>query len=225
MKKNILFFSLLIVFLFSCKKKWQRTAKTNVEFVLAEPANSDLINIKTGSIFLNRTEFVGERQQSNNVSFTDYPQQTINFTANMGSPLISYDIPQGTYSSISMEFELSKQSFGNNLFFAGVYKSLNPTSGLVPIRFELNEVVLFKSSAFNSNGGNEIVLLEKKTSNVQVILNPSSWFNVVSPNMFDTAYRTDVGGQPTILINDSVNSSIYNIVLNRLGLGTKIVFN
>lgn len=209
----------------SCKKKWQETAKVNFQFSFVQPAATDHVFFNSGSIFLSRVSFSGKRTQADDVSFTNYPAKTVNFSSYSGAPAISYDIPQGTYSTVNMDFELGKDNLGNCIILTGNYNSPNPHVGIVPIRFEFNAGQVLSASAQNASGGSEVSLSKSNTTSVSVILNPVFWFASITPSTLDSAPQTNVGGQLTLVINPASNLNIYNNILSRIGQGTKLVFN
>ncbi|MHB8261192.1 MAG: hypothetical protein ACYDCN_11395 [Bacteroidia bacterium] len=228
MKRNLLLYISLLLVSISfccCKKQYEKTAKTTVQFSLAQPDTSNHVYFDAGSVYLSKVTFSGTRTQAGNVSFTDYPNKTISFSSYNGSVTLSYDIPQGTYSSITMAFELTKDNSGNGIILTGTYNRTDSVDEELPLQFSFNAGDVLSAAAVNTSGGSEITLSTTRTSAVQVVINPIFWFGTIAPNILDGATQSSVGGVSTIVVNAATNPTTYNNVVNRINQGTTVVFN
>ncbi|MFH2142395.1 MAG: hypothetical protein ABIJ97_08240, partial [Bacteroidota bacterium] len=69
-----------------------------------------------------------------------------------------------------------------------------------------------------------ILLKKESPMTPKILFDPIYWFQPVSQNLFNNADIVDVNGIPTILINNTTNTDIFNIIVSRIGGGVKIIF-
>lgn len=220
---------LLVVITFSSceKKKWKKPTDVSFGFRLNSNSGNGLIKFSSGYFLLSRIDFSGDRNQgSSPVEFSkDYePNSQIYFNPNVLSGSISFDIPQGTYTKIDMKVRTEEQQ--NNaptLIIYGTY--INTISDTIAVRFEFTSGESFEIQGVNSSGGTEILLMEDKPSSTSIIFNPKYWFDVVPQSMLESATIVLESNIQTMIINESDNDDIYQLVVGRIKDGNELIFN
>lgn len=224
-KLTFILLSIAIFCFFSCGKKWKKPTETSFKFQLNSNSNSGLVKFTSGFLTLNKISFNGDRKQGQNhieldQSFSSNLQ--VNLSQSITSSGIKFDIPQGTYSKMEIKMETDGDQTGASLLILGYY--VNTINDTIALRFEFPADDAIQIQAKNSSGGNEIVLVEDCPVFPNVILNPNYWFSTVTQSELDSATQNIILGVPTIVINDSDNSDIYELVVDRLKDGNEIVF-
>jgi len=231
MKKYISYILFLFILcgLFSCGKKWKETTQASFVFEINDDSNG-YIQFDEGYIILHNFDFSGNREQGKKeVDFernfgnqTNLAKVSLTGTSNTSYP-IEFDIPQGTYTSIDIQIEISMQQ-GNEqaVLLTGIYTKDNGSD--IPLQFEFNQGISFTIKAQNQNGSGDIVLVEDKPAEATVILDPIYWFGTVSKNMLENASLKNIQGTPTLVVSHTHNSNIYDMVVGRIGSGNKVVF-
>lgn len=225
--KIIFIIVLLFVLLPSCeKKKWKEP--TDVAFIVdinrSSGQNGKLVFTK-GSINLANFSFDGKREQGDDVYFSNAFSSGLNIVFDQSQPVgaLNFDIPQGTFTKIEISFETYGINNDNHIYLEGIYeKSMNNS---YPVRFEFKAKIVQTIIAKNSSGSAEIILNKDVPSYPKITFDPIFWFSPVSPNLINNAETIDIGGTPTILINDTCNENIYTIIVDRINNGTTITFD
>lgn len=223
----------MIVLLFStsllisaCQKdKWKQPTQVSFKMdVNSEPGMNGQLTFTGGKIVLREFSFEGERVQGDDVYFEkSFPGGLIiTFNPNSGIPELSFDIPQGNYTKIRVEFE-AEGNTDNSIFVEGSYTTTGGTT--YPLRLETEAVELYSIIAKHSSGSNEIVLVKDTPANALIKLDPVHWFGTVSTTLLDNADLINVNGIMTILINDANNGNILDIVLDRVDEASEVVFD
>lgn len=213
--------------LFSCKKedKWKLPTDVGFRVDINRSSSSDgkLVFTK-GTIILASFSFEGDREQGDDVSFSK------SFTAGLSIPFdpnnpiteLDFDIPQGTYSKISIAFETFDDYGDICILVEGTYTNSDGTN--YQIRFEFLDSEYFSIVAEDDTGNREIVLNKDIAASARIKLDPVYWFQVVSASLLDNADLVNVNGTPTIVISENENDNIYDMVVGRLDKATETVF-
>lgn len=225
--KHLTFLTLSVALLsvFSCGKKWKKPTDVSFKFQLNSNSNSGLVKFTGGFLILNKISFSGDRKQGQNhieLDQTFSSNLQVNLSQNTTGSGIKFDIPQGTYEKIEIKMETDCDQTGASLLIYGYY--VNATNDTIALQFEFPADDAIKIQAKNSSGGNQIVLIEDQPSNPTVIMNPNYWFATVTQSELDSASQNIILGIPTIVINESDNSDIYELVVDRLKDGNEIIF-
>lgn len=217
MKTNI-YYILLFFVLIGCKKN-ELKKPTDVSFKMdinRNANNQGYLVFNSGSVLLADFIIEGERLEGEDVDFSkSFPQGlSIEMNENIAIPELIFDIPQGNYTSLVVAFNTFDDNGDVTILIDGTYT--NQSGVNIPVRFEFMSSEYF-SVVGEDDDGFSTIILEKDISAISLIkFDPIYWFSIVSSNMFDNATLADVNGQQTILINENVNSDIYDIVVDRL---------
>lgn len=186
-------------------------------------ANSRL-QFNGGSIILSSFEFEGDREQASEVEFAREYEQGLKlaFTSDQAVEALKFQIPQGNYHPISIEFETFDGFGENNLIVEGSYQ--NSEGRRYPLVFALGSSESFAIEAESYSDGNQIVVKKEAPVSAFIKLNPVHWFNNVPLSMLDAA---DIGlwdGVPTIVISEEVNQEIYDLIEDQLNEAAEVTF-
>jgi hypothetical protein len=209
----------------SCSKKWKKPTDVYFEFQLNSNSNIGLVKFSDGSINLSKVTFTGERSQdvkniAEDQNFSD--NQLIRFELNSTSAGIKFNIPQGTYSKMNIDFATNTNQTESSITINGTYiNSVSNDTNAVQLQLLDNQT--FNFSAKNSNGGNDMNLIEGHASTITMILNPNYWFGSITSTMLDTSIVDTSTSEHTIFINKNENSNLYNLIISRINESNEAV--
>ncbi len=215
-------FVLLLVFvsfiLFSCQKDEGDTSvkvslkmKTTTTNLTKTPGT---LTFTSGTVKIREIVFDGENVTTgSSVSITHEQIATIDLKTGESTPEINVVIPAGEYKWVNLGVEIYDEVDAPSVIAEGFY--IDSTGNEVPVRFEFNsgEVFEAESSSFTFVEGSQALGF--------IDFSPAVWFSTVPKSMLDNAER--VNG--VILINESVNTDIFDIVAARLDDATQAEFS
>jgi hypothetical protein len=217
----------LILGVFACNKVNQWKNPTEVCFnvnVEEELAAEGRLIFNTGYIAIESFSFNGKRTEGADVYFTK--QYAANVNAELGESVtagLTFDIPQGVYTSIDVEV-LSQKNNLPNLVLNGTFENNLGAEYSVCFEFSQSETFLIEGETLTGSTSG-INLGESLKANATIWLSAGKWFKGVSGATLDRASVISVNGQKTILINENFNTSIYDIVVAELNKnGQKAIF-
>jgi len=214
-------------FLFSCQGDEVFKQPTQVGFAMdinREAGMGDRLQFDQGSIILASFDFEGQRVQGDDVFFSrEYEQGLlIPFDPNNVIAELDFQIPQGSYTRISVSFSTFDDFGDNSILVEGSYRNSNDTT--YPVRFEFISSEFFEAVAEDDSGNNEIILKKETPVNAEIKLDPISWFQAVPQVLMDDADLIEINGSPTILVNEDENTNIFEIIVARLDEATETIF-
>lgn len=226
--QRIIVFSLLIFLTLQGCKKDDLKLPTDVSFKMdinRNPSSTGHLVFNNGSILLAAFDIEGTRQEGDPIAFSkSFPQGlSINFSPTNNISELFFTIPQGVYTDLDISFETFDDNGGITILVEGQYT--NQSSVTFPLRFEFLSSEYFSINGKSGSGSGTIVLNKDTPMSSFVKLDPIYWFGTISNNMFNNADLVNIGGQMTILINESNNSDIYDIVADRIDETTSATFN
>lgn len=210
-------FCVLILGIFACNKvnQWKQPTEVCFHIELSEDkAINNQLAFHTGYLVMQSFNFDGKRAEGADVYFTKQYKNTLN--APIGEDFIeglTFDIPQGVYTSIDVEV-FSKNNQVPNLVINGTYKDQQGAKHAV--RFEFTETVTFEIEGEHAVDKNQdIDLVDNSKAHAAIMMNPSKWFDFLSG--LEHASSVDIDGEKTIVISQTHNPDIYQHVIARLG--------
>jgi hypothetical protein len=220
-----LFSAVIITAGASCGKKWKKPATVSYQFRLNENSSSGLINFTSASVRVRELKFIGDRKQGQKhieMGQVFDPLLFVPLSLTSTSTNINFDIPQGTYTKISMQMTIEgQQGAAPSLVIEGYYIYANHS---IPVKFEYFPGETFEIPASSATGEKDIVLVEEQPASAAVLLNPSHWFANVTESMLNDADISVIGSDSVIVINPSNNGNIYQMVVDRLEDENTVVF-
>ena len=216
----------IILTVVSCNKsEWKKP--TEVAFLVDVNKDASLdgkLFFTEGQIVLRNITFDGKRIQADDVYFeADFDKGLkVALSSTTANSDLVFDIPQGTYSSVRIDFE-AEQSDNELIVIKGFYTNSNDVER--PVILEIEEIEFYDKIAKTAQGDVEIDLVAGNPKKGTILLDPVFWFGTFSLNQLDNAETTLVNGVETILINEEKNESLHNIIEDRIGANEKVTFN
>jgi hypothetical protein len=214
-------FCALIFTTFSCSKdddapNTNATIRLQATTTSSNTANqsrmivNDLV-FDSGSIVIREVVFDGQNG-TNSVSRTKEQIATIDYATGVVTPEVLITIPAGTYTGVNLGIELQDVNSTPTVVIEGTYTNSDDVE--LPIRFEFNSGEVFEANA-------STVEIEAGTDLIgKITFDALSWFSTVSADQLDNANLTD----GVIIISETKNASIFDIVADRLDIETQAVF-
>lgn len=227
MKAKLIFLLAIPILLGASCKKNQLKQPTDVSIKMdinRNVSNDGKLVFHSGTILLAAFDIEGTRQEGDPIAFSrSFPQGLlINFDPNTGVPEIQYDIPQGVYTVLTISFETFDNG-DNTIVVNGTYTNNNGTD--IPVRFEFLSSEYFAITGEDGANSGLIVLDKDTPANAHIKLDPIYWFDILTTNQMENADLVNVNGTPTILINESINDNLYDLLADRVDESTEAVFN
>lgn len=202
----------------SCRKnKWKKP--TDVKTIMdinRLSSSSGNLRFTGGYIRLASFSIQGQREQGDDIYFNQEWSNgaVINFDNSAFQSQLDYDIPQGSYTLFELDFETFDDNGDISILVEGIYT--NQSGADIPLRFEFLDAETFEVFAESNDGGPAIILDKDVVSTLAIELDPVYWFQLVSISMLENADLTNISGVPTIVISDSENSDIFDIIADRV---------
>jgi len=178
-----------------------------------------------GFIILASFNFEGEREVGENVYFSEPFPNGLNIYLNETNEAqeLQFEIPQGIYNRIVIEFEILNDFEQGSLVVEGIFT--NSVSTEIPIRFEFNSSEIWEIVAEDESGNNQIIINADEPVLAKIELDPIYWFQTVTNSMFENADRITLNDKSTILISKNFNEDIFVLVVDRFDESTRCIFN
>ena len=123
--------------------------------------------------------FDGERIQGDDVYFEDEfdAGALVSLSGTTAISQLLYEVPQGTYSSIRIDFD-AESSASQNITVLGSY--VNSSSVELPVIIELDMLEFSDGLARSVAGITEIELVEDIPATATILFDPAFWFETIS---------------------------------------------
>jgi hypothetical protein len=229
---SLVFISLILV-VYSCQKD-ELTEPTSVDLEFSMDSytcNGDggaksgtSFEMTEGTMIVESIEFDGRRDVGEDYFFTsDFSEPLIaQMHIQQTSQNVSYDIPQGVYNRIELNFSIGD---GNEdaLCLQGKYQK-GPLDE-IEIRFEYSFKEQIRVRARNNKEEEQIVLKSNADLKAKVIFDVPHFFQFVNMNMIKNAEVIQVEGKDLILINSNSNTNIFNVLIPKLDNSIRVIFD
>ncbi|SMO87411.1 hypothetical protein [Gracilimonas mengyeensis] len=174
-------------------------------------ANS--LTFSSGTITLTQIQFEVENDGGDSVEVNIEQIVNIDFATGETSPDLSdLELPVGTFVESRVELELRDEDNTPSVVIEGTFEDSNNQSH--PIRFEFNSGETFeveREGTVTFDSGMNVI--------AEVTFDPIVWFAGVSIDMLEEATKNNNG---VIVISETSNSDIFDIVADGLDLATEI---
>ena len=237
MRINLLFLYLPLLFFLSCGKDPSTLpAKVNMNFgmiplgqeeSLKEASldnngeNGVYLSITDGTLVINRIDFEGRRESAEDVFFTAHfdPPIIVDLGEGSSSRYVQFDIPQGVFERMEFIFHLGAPGH-LPLVMTGVANL--PQFGEKLIRFEYQYPEPISTIA-QSPEENTIVLKKDVVSQTSVLISAEKLYRLVNIGLLVSSEVSNPTQGETIVINQDMNSPIFNVVANRLSQSLEVI--
>lgn len=227
MKKFLYALSAVVLFA-SCSKDDASTDATlkltaGIESSAPAQAKSATVMAKTpgtieftdGYIWIAEVVFDGSLAGGGSVSKTVGRFSKIDFATGVADPsLDDITIPAGTYTDVYLGIELRDEDAQPSIIMEGTYTKTDNTE--VPVRFEFNSGEVFEAETDQT-----VEVAEEQVVTAKIVFDPHVWFSVISSNMLDNA---NLNGEGVMVISESRNENIFDLVADRLDVSTDSKF-
>tara|TARA_R110002049_G_scaffold88627_8_gene223509 strand:- start:597 stop:1298 length:702 start_codon:yes stop_codon:yes gene_type:complete len=172
------------------------------------------LDFTSGYVWVSEIVFYGTLESGNFVNRKVERFSKIDFETGIATPsLDDITIPAGTYTDVYLGVELRDEDSQPSVIMEGTYTHSNST--VIPIRFEFNS-----GEVFEAETSQQVVVNENETALSKIVFDPQVWFSVVSTNALDNASLTD----GVIIISETKNEAIFDLVADRLDVSTESTF-
>ncbi len=211
------FLAIIVTLLGSCGKKFKETSPLNVTVKMVNTDVSEHFSFESGEMYLGTFGMNGDRKQGDDVLFSNVLSDgtTADLKTGVISPVLTYDLPQGTYTTLSINLgSKPKQSLGA-IRLIGKYIQIEQggEQETHQIVFQYSPATMYSLNAITSG---EINILSDKSTTVKIEMDAHYLFSAVPENLWHTAQHIELDGKETIFITDINNTSIYNLLITRL---------
>lgn len=218
--KRITLFILSIIFLAACSAdefaNFKAPGALFLQFdVNREPTKLNRLAFTDGLIRISNFQLDGDRVEAEDYFFQNgfQPPLEILFDSLAIVPQFQFDLPQGIYNTLRINFEIPSANIPTLIVLGSVQKA---DGTWFPLALEIDSFENFSFLAKNSSGGNELVFQEGSTRIGKIELNPGHWFSGISIEQLEAAEVNDYNGSQVILINRQHNADLYTEIDNRL---------
>ena len=206
----------LVLSQFSCQKKWKETTGFNLSYKYDNAASTlPGLSIISVTMNLNQFTFSGSRKEGGNVSFQNNMGTTTLNISQGGSGNISYQLPQGDYTQMTIALNYSRPDTSPVILINAVYHDTLSHTAL-PIIVQIASSLYTSSVVKNSSGGQEIVVTTGNSLNAKVNINPSFWMSSIDSKLLHIAVCDTMDGQLVMNINKYKNAEIYRFIVNNI---------
>lgn len=227
MKHLLTIFALYSMIIFgSCGRKWKEPSPVGYSSIIKSNQAGSLINVTSGQLMLEEFDVEGNRSQGQNFIQLEKKFETgwpLALAISGSATGVSFDIPQGTYSEIRIRLRIKEFSSSTSATLFGTY--INLVGDTLPVIFEFRDNETIEMRAKTISGSNEIVLVADNNSSATIIIDPHYWFSTITQTMLESADTTLINSIPGIMITESDNSDIYDLIIDRIKNGNDVVFN
>jgi len=180
--------------------------------VLAKNNPPKTIEFLTGQVTISEIVFDGDIIGSESVSISHEQVATIDLATGIVSPAVEVIIPYGDYNAVNLGIEILDEDDSPSVMAQGTYTDANNV--VTEVHFEFNSGEVFEAEAESYS------FVEGTRAIAQIDFSPAVWFSQVTEAMLDGADRVD----GVIMINETTNSDIFDMVADKLDDATEASF-
>lgn len=181
---------------------------------------SDDLTFSDGYVILHHFTVVGERAVGEDFEFSrTFPNGLkIPFYNNLAFEDLSFELPQGAYTSLKVRFETMASNVPG-VFVEGNYDYNNPLKPSSTVHLAWNTAKVFEVAVLSPAGSNSFTLSETKEELAQIIFQPKGCFVNVTELMLESASFVMTPSQEQIMIiNQVTNTAIFTKLDSEIGV-------
>ena len=210
---------LLIMLVISCQNDRQGSSGVELQFDI----NKNVVNYRSpgdlqftdGFITIVEVEFDADRAGGGSINISKSGVVVYDFATGLSTPAgHTLEIPAGSYNDVYLGVELLDENDSPTLVLEGTYEKL-ADGQVYPIRFEFNSGEVFEAEAAQA------VVPMDQPAIAKITFDPHEWFAFAG---FERLEAATVNGQGVIVISESSNAEIFDLVADGLDLATEAVF-
>lgn len=209
--------SALLIFT-GCEKRRLKQPTDIVTIVDIERNSTNLpyLTFSDGYIRLASLSLAGNRERGEDIDFSREWETglVVQFDPSSRPPELNFNIPQGVYTMLDLNFDTFDDNGDPTVLVNGTY--INTQGQSIPVRFIFLDAEYFSIVAEADIGNGSIVLDKDVLSEMRVILDPIHWFQTITINQWENASTVSIDGAQTILIDENTNTTLFEIVVERL---------
>lgn len=190
----------------------ETTPSSTVEVGSGRIAAANDLVFTSGEITIREVVFGGDNETTP-IDLTIEQISTIDYATGEVTPPVTIEVQPGTYRSVYLGIEMQDDGDLPSTVLNGNYTTTDGED--VPVRFEFNSGEVFEAEA-------AIVEIPAGANIVgKITFDAVAWFANVSAERMDNATRAEDG---TIVISETSNAAIFDIVADGLDVATEAVF-
>jgi hypothetical protein len=167
----------------------------------------------SGSVTIREIVFDGEKSDTTmSVSITHEQIATIDLVTGVATPAVEVEIPVGAYTDVNLGIEIYDEVDDPSVIAEGIYTNADGTE--IPVRFEFNSGEVFEADA------EAHTFKDGSSAIAEIDFSPAVWFSTITGTQLDNAEQ--VAG--VIIVSESYNSGIFDIVADKLDDATQATF-
>ena len=216
---KILLLSLSVLLFVGCKKEKSSnggltisTTMNRTSITLNRTMAASLV-FNSGYVVVREVVFDGDKNDGTDVSITEEKITTIDLMTGVATPAFLMDIPKGTYTSVNLGIEIQDETSRPSVVAEGIYT--NDAGATTPVRFEFNS-----GEVFEANANSPVTLSQNTPATAKITFDPHLWFSTITKTQMNNATRTN----GVIIISETKNAGLFDIVADRLDNATQAVF-
>lgn len=218
------------------------------EVAAARVEKKKTLVVESGRYILSAVEFEGYRESGEDYFFQKEFENGLEADLNAGLPstVLNFDMPQGVYQRISIALHIHKAAKEGeeneedndkresdleleeadlqeaSLILKGFY--INNKEEEIPFIFLYDFDDVFEYN-LSMSGADEVVSISSEGgANAMIEFNPSYWLQQINARMLESAKLDEVEGVPTIIISESRNEHIFNLLSRRIEKASDLTF-
>jgi hypothetical protein len=238
-------FIIMILFIAGCiKEKDELTLPVRIKLQIAAlPLQENyFLYAFEGKIGIKSIQFEGKREAGEDIFFETDPKMNLQTLQLSSKPtgILEFEIPQGIYNYMRWDLTLKSimteelnnvgdaDSLRIGLVIPGSYWMEDWTDewgwdiSITPFIFGIDDTELFSFKSTGIDGRSGIVITDRKTYEITLLLDLQGTFGSVSWESFAEAELTDANGQQIILITSDKNKNLYENFLYRTSQSAKV---
>lgn len=223
--KQLLTILSIILLLGSCQKaELKKPTRVNFAFDVSKAPAQSNVKLNNGEINLINFNITGNRVEGDDIDFNRNFSEGLTIDLNSSGEVseLDFDLPQGQYNNINLDFGIDENGVIPAIRLDGIYK---PTSGpTVALLFEYYGSQNFAISGEDDSSSSSIVMDKDVGKKATIEFNPVYWFETLTANQLDNAAVISGTGQDQLILSATSNITLYEIVLNRISESNKAIF-
>lgn len=179
------------------------------------------LEFTTGHLFINQYSVLGDREKGDDIVFTRDVNQQVVINAPSTVFTDQFDLMQGDYSMLNIQFELANNGNSNAIYLFGNYTDQNMITFQVQLKINATHVL---GKNVSKSGVYSFSLAEGNTENVDFILDLATLFSVITASDWQSAQHQGWNPFAPVFIDDVNNQQLYSLIVNQLPFSITATF-